>query len=310
MIAFADVALLRPAFLLIPPLLAGLALWLALRGGLGDWRRAIDPALFRAMEARGGVIAGAAGRRFTPAVLAAMAVAAALSGPAVERATTDSFRNLDGLIVAVDLSRSVAEGGGLGEARISAMEAVEAAGGRQAGLIVYAGDAYLAATFTTDRAALGPLVASLRPDMLAEPGSAPDRAIRLAAERFAEAGVLAGDLVLVGDGGGFGAEAERAAASLRAGGHRVHVLFVPHGPGAPDGVPAADAEAASRLAAAGGGLAVPFTDLAPLASALAEPATTRLARSPYAALGWQDFGRALLVLAALPLLLLFRRAGR
>lgn len=308
MIEAGGLALLRPLWLVAIPLIVGGALWLVVRGGLGDWRKAVDARLFQALEGRGAVVAGAAGRRFTPSVVAALILVIALAGPAVQRVAATTFRNLDGLLVAVDLSRSMAEGGSLGEARISTMEVVEAAGSRQAGLIVYAGDAYLAATFTSDRPALGQLIASLAPDLVAERGSAPARAILLALDRFAEAGVLAGDLVLVSDGGGVDPTAENAATRLAAAGHRLHVLFVP-ATMAPDGAPEPDPEAAARLAAVGGGVIAPFTDPARLKTALGEPAALRLARSPYAALGWVDYGRFLLLAAAAPLLMLFRRAA-
>lgn len=105
-----DVTLLRPLWLLALPVLAGLAWWLwSRRQGLGDWQRAADPGMIRAMAALGRVEAQA-GRSGLWAGMAVLGIAVlALAGPAVERRDTPSFRNLDGVLFVVDASASVME---------------------------------------------------------------------------------------------------------------------------------------------------------------------------------------------------------
>lgn len=307
MITVGGFALTRPVWLLAAAAVIALVVLVRARGGLGDWRRAVDGPLFRALEAIGAVRADEGRPNRLPAVAAAALVTAlALSGPAVQRRTADTFRNLDGMLIGFDLSRSVVEGGALPEARIAAMQVASAAGTRQTGLIVYAGDAYVAAAFTSDRGALGQLVAAIGPDVVPEPGSDAARAIALAGQRFAQGAVLAGDLVLATDGGGLDDRAVEAARRLRAEGHRVHVLFVP-GPALPDGAPSPDRSAAGALARAGGGIVADVADPSPLAAAVSETTALRLGRSDYAVLGWLDLGRPMLAGAALLLLSGFRR---
>ena len=302
-----DLTLLRPLWLLAPPAILALAFLARSGGDLGDWRRAVDPHLMAFLERRGAVIAGA--RRslgLSPWLAAAALIGAALAGPAIERPQADAFRNLDGLVVALDTSRSVVEGGAFPEARVAAVELVAAAGGRQAALVVFAGDAYLAGAFTADRAALEPLVAATGAGLVPDPGSRPGRALDLARDLFADAGMLGGDVALVTDGGGIDDAAVAAAAKLRAAGRRVHVLFVPAQ--ARDATaPQPDAAAAARVAAAGGGIYAEVADPEPVAAALGSGGAERLGRSVAAALAWTDLGRFALVLAAVPMLLLFRR---
>lgn len=308
MIAVGDVALLRPLLLLLLVPALAVALFVRTRGGLGDWQRAVDAPLFAALRALGRVADAPGGRsRFGPLALAGLIAVVALSGPAVRRSDGGAYRNLDGLVVAVDLSRSMTEGDGFGDARFAAADVVKASGSRQAALIAYAGDAYLAATFTSDHAALGELVAVLGPDLVPDQGSDPARALRLAGERLAAAGILAGDVVMVTDGGGIADAALAEARRLAVAGMRVHVLLAPGA--APDDA-AADADgaaAAARLAAAGGGILATVADPGPVDAAVGDAATTRLGRSAFASLGWFDVGRPLMLLPALLLLTAIRR---
>lgn len=307
MIAVGEVALLRPFLLLLLVPVLAVALLVRARGGLGDWRRAVDAPLFAALGALGRVADAPGGRRrFGPLVVAGLVAVVALSGPAVRRSDGGAYRNLDGLVVAVDLSRSMTDGDGFGDARFAAADVVKASGSRQAALIAYAGDAYLAATFTADHAALGELVAVLGPDLVPDQGSDPARALRLAGARLAAAGILAGDVVMVTDGGGIADAALAEARRLAAADTRVHVLLAEGA--APDGSAAEDgAAAAARLAAAGGGVLASVADPGPVDAAVGDAATTRLGRSAFAALGWFDIGRPLMLLPAILLLTAFRR---
>ncbi|MDQ0472252.1 VWA domain-containing protein [Labrys wisconsinensis] len=302
-----DLALLRPAWLLAPPLLLVLALLACRRGGLGDWRRAVDPHLMAVLERRGAMVAAARqGLALSPWLLAAAAIGAALAGPAIRRSGAETFRNLDALVIALDVSRSVAEGGALPEARLAAMQVAEAAGSRQVALVLFAGDAYLAADFSTDRDLLRPLLLGATTELVPDGGSRPARAVALARALLGGVGTLGGDVVLVTDGGGADAAARAAARDLAAAGHRLHVLFVPAPTRRPT-APEPERAAAAHLAEAGGGAFADVLDPAPVVAAAGGDAGTRLGAGAYAALVWRDLGRAGLVLAAVPLLLLFRR---
>jgi Ca-activated chloride channel family protein len=287
--------LLRPWWLLALPLLALLAWRAAHRAApLGDWVRAVEPHLMAALQARGAVRPG---RRSGQALLVLAA----------------GFRNLDAAIIALDLSRSVTEGGRLGEARALAQALAEAAGTKAVALIVYAGDAYLVATPTTDRDSLNTILFALDGATVPDRGSHPARALALARRTLAEGAVVTGDVVLVSDGGGLDEASSREttareAAALRDEGHRLHTVLVTD-PALPPEAPRPDGAGLARLAALGGGAAGSLDAPGPVLAAFSETIAHHLAEGGYAVLAWQDLGRWLAGLALLPVLLLFRRSA-
>ncbi|TGD99323.1 VWA domain-containing protein [Methylobacterium nonmethylotrophicum] len=300
--------LLRPWWLLALPLLGLLAWRAASRAApLGDWVRAVEPHLMAALAARGAVRPGRRGGQALLA-LAGMLVALGLAGPALERRDTAGFRNLDATILCLDLSRSVAEGGRLGEARALAQGLAEAAGTRAVAVVAYAGDAYLAATPTTDRDSLATILFALDGATVPDRGSHPARALALARRTLAEGAVVTGDVVLVSDGGGLDDAAAREAAALAREGHRLHTVLVP-GPALPPEAPRPDGAGLARLAASGGGTAGSLDAPGPVLAAVSESVARHLADGGYAVLAWQDLGRWLAGLALLPVLLLFRRSA-
>ena len=311
MIEVFGLALLRPWWILGLPV-AALAMLAAVRraGGVGDWRRAVDPHLLEALTRRGAVVAGKGGGAAFAAAGSAL-IALALLGPAVERSQTTSFRNLDTIIIALDLSRSVADSPQFRDAKIAALEAAEAGGSRQVAVIAFAGDAYLVSPPTADRKGLETTLFSLDGGAVPDLGSAPTRALALARKTLADAEVVSGDVILITDGGGIDEGARNEARALADDGHAVHALYVaPKAPSAappgpkPTGRPELDA-----LASIGGGTASDIEHLAPVEDRLARGAAQRLGPGAYASLAWHDFGRWLLFAAALPLLMLFRRGA-
>ncbi|MGU3536383.1 VWA domain-containing protein [Methylobacterium sp. A54F] len=301
--------LLRPWWLVAIPLVALLAYRAAWRAApLGDWTRAVDAPLLAALARRGAVLGG---RRRTnlAAALAAGAIALALTGPAVERPDATTFRNLDATVIVADLSRSVAEGGSLKELRQTAQAVAEAAGTRSVALVVYAGDAYLAVPPTTDRDSLNTTLFALDADTVPDRGSHPERGLALARRLLSEADVVAADVVLISDGDGIGDAATREAAALRARGWRLQALFVPAAKTLPPGVPRPDRAALDALARAGGGTAADTAAPAPVLDAVGASTAQHLAAGGYSVLAFADLGRWLLILAALPALLLFRRTA-
>ncbi len=142
----AGLTLLRPWWLAALPVVVALALYAVRRAApLGDWGREVDPALMAYLSRTGSVLGGKRGANLA-AGLCAAGLVLGLAGPAVERRDTGTFRNLDETILVVDLSRSVAEGGNLQGVREAAASVAQAAGTRPVALVIYAGDAYLAAS--------------------------------------------------------------------------------------------------------------------------------------------------------------------
>lgn len=306
MIEFGSMALMRPWWLIAAIAIAVFAYLAREAKALAGWDRAIEPKLLAALRARGAVVAGT-NRPSLAQALAAGLIAMALAGPAVERADPGTFRNLDGTVIAIDLSRSVAVGGRLHEALIAARAVVEAAGSRQVALIVYAGDAYLVSPFTTDHAALDTTIFALDGQTVPDPGTRPERALSLARRTFAEANIAQGDVVLISDGGGVAAAASREATALASAGHVLETLFVPAKIAMPESAPRPNRPPLDALAASGHGVAGDVIDFGPVLGEIASRPALRLGRGDYAVLAWRDLGRFLLALAAIPGVLLFRR---
>jgi Ca-activated chloride channel family protein len=308
MIELGNVILLRPQWLLALPVVVFVAFW-SIRGAarLSGWDRAIDPPLLAALQQLGRVLPGTPRRNFLPA-LAAGLITLALAGPARQAGDASTFRNLDGLVVVMDLSRSVAEGGRLPQARAAARLLVERAGSRPVGLIVYAGDAYVASPLTTDLRALGAAIAALDGETVPDLGSRPERALALARRVLTESRTITGDIVLISDGGGDVEDALSEAASLKAAGGRISTAYV-EAMATPEGMPAPGRALMEKVARAGGGVTCDVLDPVGLVEAIGWRPASRLARSDLALLLWTDYGRYLLALALLPALGLFRRVS-
>ncbi|GLS42419.1 VWA domain-containing protein [Methylobacterium brachythecii] len=302
-------ALLRPLWLLAIPVIALLTLRAAWRSApLGDWVKAVDPALMAMLSRRGAVLGGRRQANVV-AALAAGLIALALTGPAFERPDATTFRNLDATVVVLDLSRSVTEGGHFKEARQAAEAVALAAGSRSIALVIYAGDAYTAVSPTTDRDSIGTTLFALDSDTVPDRGSHPERGLTLARKILGEANVVAADVVLISDGDGIGQAAEREAAAIRDKGWHLHALFVPAGKALPPGTPRPDRAALDRLASQGSGRVADVASAEPVLDRVGASTAQHLAAGGYSVLAFQDLGRWLLLLALLPALALFRRSA-
>ncbi len=297
-------ALMRPLWALAIPVIALLGVALARRRrALGAWEAAVDAPLLAALDRLGKVSRG--GRRigWLAPVIAAL-IALALTGPSKERRDGVAFRNLDGVVIAVDLSRSMIEGGRFADAMTTARLIALSVGTRQVSLVVYGGDAYRASAFTSDAAALGQTIAFLDADTVPDDGSRPERALVLGGRILRDAEIILGDLVLISDGGGLGPEAMAQARALNEAGVPLSTIFVPSR--APQSPPP-DRAALDRLAAAGGGAAGDLLDPFPVTRALEQGLERRLRAMEDAVHRRRDYGRFLLLLAVIPALMLFRR---
>ncbi|MGH6858622.1 MAG: vWA domain-containing protein [Phyllobacterium sp.] len=234
-------------------------------------------------------------------------VAMALAGPSIRNQASGSFRNLNGVIIALDTSKSMLDSGAMADGQVAAAQLIEnSAESQQVGLVLFAGDAYLGSPFSVDRQMLHPLLGGDLANIVTEQGSAPARAMALAQTMFSDASMIGGDLVLVTDGGGVDSAAIGAARTLHKAGHRVNVLFVSSVQNDPD-IPVPDKAGAVKLAAEGGGILADTANLSPLLSTLNTPLGQKLEKNGYSALAWLDLGRYMLVLAAAPFLVLFGR---
>ncbi|MFZ5963717.1 VWA domain-containing protein [Thalassococcus sp. BH17M4-6] len=293
-----DLALLRPVWLVLLPALVLLGVVLRRRqAGLGDWNKVVDPAMMRALRALGRVDAQSAARRGLTALVAAGLIALALIGPAVERRDAAAFRNLDGVVFVLDASPSMLESERWPALQTMGRFGIAALGSRPAGLVVFGGDAYVATDMTGDTDQLGLTFSLIDGDTLPNPGSRPERGLELAARMLRDADVLAGDVVLISDGGGLGPAALEQAAAIAAQGARLSV------------VSAAPGDTVAVLARTGGGQVFDTDQTDDLAAFLRQSGRERLEQQDYPLLFWADYGRYVLLLALIPVLMLFRRRG-
>lgn len=294
-----EITLLRPLWLLALPGLLALGWWLLRRrGGLGDWQRVVDPVLLQAMSALGRVDRST-GRSPLWAMLAAVTViVVALSGPAIERRETLSYRNLDGVLFVVDVSESVTEDARWPQMLTMGRFGLAALGTRPGGLIVFAGDAYVATDMTGDHLQLGQTLSLVEAATVPDGGSRPGRALALAAQLLADAEVIAGDVVLFTDGDGLDAASLAAAARIAGQGARLSLVSLLE-----------PSPAFATHASAGGGAVFALDQTEAFSDWLGEDARTRLEAQDFPLLFWKDMGRYLLLLALVPVLLLFRRSA-
>jgi len=296
--------LLRPVWLLALPVLAIIAvLYARRRESLGAWDQAVDAPLMAALDRLGKVSRGARQTQWLAPVAAGL-IALALSGPAKERHDGVAFRNLDGVVIVVDLSRSMVEGGRFTDAKTVARLVAQSVGSRQVALVVYGGDAYRASAFTSDAAALGQTIAFLDERTVPDTGSRPERALSLAGRMIKEAEIVLGDIVLITDGGGFGPLARTEARKLEDADIPLSTVFVPS---RVEGASAGRRGDVMGLAEIGGGAGGDLLDPSPITRALRQGLQRRLRTLDDAVQTQRDFGRYLLLFAVLPALALFRR---
>ena len=301
-----------------PQWLAGAAVALALfwlcrrrQTQASAWARAADSHLLAAMAARGGVLPGAMRQRWAPLAVAALA-ALALAGPALERSGASELRNLDAVLIVADLSDREASDADMTRLRFVLRRLAESAGTRQTGLIVYAGDAYLASALSGDPEIAGAVVAALSADTVPDPGAAPARALTLALKTLQggspDRAVVNADVVLVSGGAAAGEpEAALAASRLQTAGYRLSTVYAPSDAAKADAGQARAALAA--LADLGAGVAAEAANPEALLRDLELRPLLRWRAGPLTGLAFQDYGRWLLALAALASLALFRRSA-
>lgn len=307
MIGLGDIWLLRPWWLVAIPVIGLLALLLLRqRGGLGGWESVIEARFLPVLESLGHVLYPTSkNQRFIPLAVACL-LAVALAGPAVYKDRAPAFQNLDAVMLVMDMSPSITRGGSLDDAQAAAAHIIQNVGGRPVGLIVYAGEPFLVSATTSDASTLESPIAVLGPDTMPAVGSRPDRALAMARELFAQAGIIGGDVVLISDGGGLSDTAFREVGGIVKDGGKVSAVYVPPAKTV-TGMPTADQSGLEKLADAGDGLFTPAAATGKITAMLESGRRINRAPTELVMLLFDDLGRYLVVLAMLPALLLFRR---
>lgn len=285
--------LTRPLWLLALPVLLIMAALIWRRGpDAGGWQAVLPPHMQAGLAALGQLGQGAGWSRFLPLIGAALLVIG-LAGPSIPRADAPVFAQSDAVVIAIDMSASIAEAPALADAQAAAAGLLPRLGGRPVGLILYAGEAYAIAAPTDDPATLETQIAVLDAETMPDQGTRAGAAMALAAQMLI--GVKRADLVLITDGGGFDRIAEAEAARLQNAGIRISALTVA-------GNPPSDSAVLRRIA--NGPVAV-STNPAAVERALA---ASGLDPDPaMQALQYRDLGPLLALLALLSLLPQFQR---
>jgi len=209
-ISLAQFALLRPWWLIAIPIVIALACLAWRRAdGFGRWHEVIDPDLLPVLTHLGRVEIGARDYRPVFMALAASLMAIGLAGPSVRNPGAPVFRNMDAIVILMDLSPSVVEGGGLGDAQAAVARLLDRSGTRPVALIVYTGESFLVSVPTREPQALKSAIAVIDPETMPIGGSRPDRALELAMQTLNDAKSSHADVIIVSDGGGLGPDATR-----------------------------------------------------------------------------------------------------
>ncbi|KAF0674697.1 VWA domain-containing protein [Profundibacterium mesophilum] len=289
---------LRPAWLLalVPILLAAGAARRA-PPGLGSWRDAIDPQLLAAMERFGRISAEHGAARLRAACAVAVLLAIALAGPSVTKREAAGFRNLDGTVFVLDASDAAVAAPGWRRLAVAGRIGTEGLGTRPAALVVFGGDAYVASDMSADHRALGQTMLLVGPQTIPDPGQRPELGLAAALRLLEDAQILAGDIVLLTDGGRLGGAAvSRLAEDIADRGARLSVVSL------------SASGAAAELAARGGGRQFDPVRPEALTAFLAQETRERLVALGIPLSLRTDLGPWLLLSALLPAGLLLRRS--
>ncbi|MEO1492186.1 MAG: vWA domain-containing protein [Pseudomonadota bacterium] len=290
---------LRPWWILLVPVAIILGAFLMQRAvRLGAWERAVDSHLLDAMRRMGRIVPGRTERTWWPAAVLGV-IGLALAGPASERRDNTSYRNLDAVVLVLDLSPSVTEHSRLFDVLTAARLVAEAADTRQTAAVVYAGEAYVAAPLSTDARALSGTLALLDADTMPVGGTRPETGLAMARQIVIDAKIIAADIVLLSDGNAIGPEALAQAGLLAEVGATLSAIVVPGD--------AAGGAALDALVRTGTGTMGTLSDPYPVLSQLAASPALRLAETGFATLVLTDLGRYLLLLALVPAFLLLPR---
>ena len=197
---------IRPWWLLaVLPALAPLLLLRRRRISAGQWQRVVDPQLLPFLLDQQQTGKQQRSASASPLlILAAILTALALAGPAWEKLPQPVQKNQDALIILLDMSASMGAQDLKPSRAVRAIQKItdilRARRDGQTALVVYAGDAHTVTPLTDDTSTIENLLPSLSPFIMPSPGSRPDKAIQLAQQLAADAGVHKARLLLVTDG--------------------------------------------------------------------------------------------------------------
>ncbi len=227
-----DFHFLRPAFLLLVPLVLLLGWWLSSHPMANRWARHVPADKLRALS----LAPGRGGRQiFIALALAWVLACLALAGPSWEQRPVPGVRDQQPLVVLLDLSPSMLASDlrpdRLTRARFKLIDLLRIRTDGQTALIAYADDPHVVSPLTDDARTIEALLPALSPEIMPVPGSRTEDAFAMALELLSNAGMDRGHVLLVTDG--VVPQAQRRMQSIRPAGVRLSILGIGTEEGAP-----------------------------------------------------------------------------
>ncbi len=226
--------LIRPYWLLaLLPLAVVIWLYRRQRSRSGLWSSVVDPRLLpHLIQAK-----PARQTSFPVSLLFVLGslVIFALAGPAFEKRPQPVYRAQSGLLIVLDLSRSMnaqdIRPSRLERAHYKINDILKQRKEGQTGLIVYAADAFVVSPLTDDAHTISAQVSALQTDIMPAQGSRLDLALQKARELFQNAGQKRGHIIVISDS--IDAAATRQIESLKNDHYLTSVLAIGTRAGAP-----------------------------------------------------------------------------
>ena len=315
---------LRPAYLLILPVLWALIFWLARRSDQGrDWSALIDAELLPALRLE----ADSAARPWALLTLAWSVAAIALAGPSWQQNQTVAYRASSAWVFVLDLSASMAATDitpdRVTRARYALDDLLGAARDARVALLVFSDDAYTVTPLTQDINTVRTLLPPLSPAIMPAQGDHLAPALVQAGRMLKQSGAKDQRIILLTDGFDDPAAAFSNAAGLKSHGTTLTVLGVGTTGGSPvtdssgrfvadanghTEVTRLDSDPLRQLAKAGGGHYFKLADLPALIAALqTRPITAGNEAAGVGVNSWRDSGAYLLPVILLLAAFLGRR---
>jgi len=198
-----DFHFLRPYWLLaLIPWALLLAAMFRQRLGRGNWVDVCDRELLPyILQERSAAVSQ---RPVWLAGIAGLLAITALAGPVWERLQTPVFRNVSGLVIALDLSRSMdtedIRPSRLLRARYKIADILQQRRDGQTALLVYAGETFTVTPLTDDTETISSQLSALTTSIMPSQGSRADLALTKAVALLRQAGLRQGQILLVTDG--------------------------------------------------------------------------------------------------------------
>lgn len=314
-IQIGELVVLRPQWLLLAGTLMFAAIVFHRTATGNDWNKVLSAPVFRFLHGEQDSV-----QRWNLPLWCAAILCVALSQPVVRQAEDETWRHSIGWIAVVDVSRSMTLEDvvpyRLSAARQALAVLSRESSARPLAMIIYSGDAYLAAPPAFDKSVFNEHAALLAHGVIPAEGSNLARALSLASSVITDSQFVAARVFVLSDSGGISGGAMAAAAFLRSEGHRLDTLVFGNSNNQAQSDQNLETglhlQDALSLAEAGGGISIQTDHFGVLDYEMLQlhEQSSASTTSDLHALVWQDQSHWLLIVSIPLFLLLFVRETR